>query len=196
MIQEDETVTELSTFEPDGRAIPYIDEGGDGPALALVVDRGLEGDALGTVAHFLIEEEGFRVVRVGLRKGSDAASLQDLASDTVDVLDRVGLGRAWVGGHGYGGTVARAIAAGHADRVGGLLVLAPEEAQIPLPAALPVLVIQGADDDQTPPEIGERLRDAAPERVSTATIDGAGHLFPATHPGQTAALIEAYLGWD
>jgi pimeloyl-ACP methyl ester carboxylesterase len=189
-------VTELSSFEPDGRAIPYIDEGGAGPALALVVDRGLEADALGTVAHFLVEEEGFRIVRIGLRKCADAASRQELARDTVDVLDHLGIGRAWVGGHGFGGTVARVVAAEHEDRVGGLLVLAAEDEQIPLPTALPVLVIQGSDDDESPPANGERLRDAAPERVSTAAIAGAGRHFPATHPGETAATIEAYLGWD
>ena len=189
-------MTELSIFEPDGRAIPYIDEGSAGPALALIVDRGLEADALGTVAHFLVEEEGFRVVRIGLRGGADAATRQDLARDAVDVLDHVGLGRAWVGGHGFGGTVAREVAAEHEDRVGGLLVLAAEDEQIPLPAALPVLVIQGSDDDITPPANGEKLRDAAPERVSTGTVEGAGHAFPATHAGETAALIEAYLGRD
>ena len=189
-------MTELSVYEPDGRAIPYIDEGGSGPALALIVDRGLDSDALGTVAHFLVEEEGFRILRIGLREGADAASRQELARDAVDVLDHVGLGRAWVGGHGFGGTVARVVAAEHEDRVGGLLVLAAEDEQVALPTALPVLVIQGSDDGESPPAHGERLRDAAPERVSTVTIEGAGRFFPATHPGETAATIEAYLGWD
>ncbi|MFV0320376.1 MAG: alpha/beta fold hydrolase [Microbacterium sp.] len=196
MTQEEQDVTELSIFEPEGRAVRYIAEGGDGPTLALVVDRGLDGDALGTVAHFLVEEEGFRVLRVGLRGGADAVKRRDLAQDVVDVLDHVGLGRAWVGGHGFGGTVARLVAAEHQDRIGGLLVLGVEEEQIPLPDALPVLLIQGADDVETPVTNGERVRDAAPERVSVATIAGAGHLFPATHPGETAVIIEAYLGWD
>lgn len=187
---------DIQIFEPDGRAIPFIDEGGDGPALALIVDRGLEADALGTVAHFLVEEEGFRVVRIGVRAGADAASRPELARDAVDVLGHVGLGRAWVGGHGFGGTVARVVAAEHEDRVGGLLVLAAEDEQIPLPATLPVLVIQGSDDDASPAAYADRLRDAAPERVSVATIAAAGRLFPATHPGETAATIEAYLGWD
>jgi pimeloyl-ACP methyl ester carboxylesterase len=61
---------------------------------------------------------------------------------------------------------------------------------------MPVLIIQGADDDVTPPAQGERLQSAAPERASVKNIAGAGHLFPLTHPIETAFIIEEYLDWD
>ena len=42
------TTENNSIFEPDGRAIPYVDEmsEGDGPVLVLIPGRGLEGGAL------------------------------------------------------------------------------------------------------------------------------------------------------
>ena len=59
-----------------------------------------------------------------------------------------------------------------------------------------MLIIQGADDDITPPRNGERLQSTAPERASVKSLDGAGHLFPLTHPVDTAFIIEEYLDWD
>lgn len=179
-------MAENSIFEPSGRAVPYVDEG-DGPVgLVLIPEGGLDGDALGVVAHYLAEEAGFRVVRIG------AVTVEDM----VAVLDHLGLEHSWIGGHGSGGTVARAFAAAHADRANGLLLLGVEEETIPLVPAIPVLIIQGSDDDITPPARGERLRSIAPERASITNIDGADHLFPMTHPVETAVVIEEYLDWD
>jgi len=179
-------MTDTQIFEPAGRAIPYLDEG-DGPvALALVPESGLDGDALGVIAHYLAEEAGFHVVRIGASEDEDVTG----------VLDHLGLDHAWIGGHGSGGTVARAVAAAHPDRVNGLLLLGVEDEQIPLAPAIPVLIIQGTDDDITPPANGERLQSTAPDRTSITSISGAGHLFPMTHPVATAVVIEEYLDWD
>ena len=43
---------------------------------------------------------------------------------------------------------------------------------------------------------GDRLHATARDRASVTGIPGAGHLFPLTHPSQTAVVIEEYLDWD
>jgi pimeloyl-ACP methyl ester carboxylesterase len=229
-------VTDTQTFEPEGRAIPYADEGSKGPAVVLIPGRGLNISYLGPLAHALVEED-FRIVRVGPRHPSTAAdaavSLHDLAQDVVDVMDHLGLADAWIGGHAFGGSVARTVSLDHPGRVGGVLLLGVEGAeqtdelhadgsQIPegardaevdamqraaqdaaadvewssLAPAVPVLVIQGAEDRMTPPINGQQLQASAPDRVSVVDVEGAGHLFPVTHVGATAWPIEDYLDWD
>lgn len=124
-------MTETQIFEPDGRAIPYADEGTTGPAVVLIPARGLNISYLGPLAHALVEED-FRVVRVGPRHPSTAAdahvSMHDLAQDVVDVMDHIGLGGAWIGGHAFGGSVARTVSLDHPERVGGVLLLGVEGA--------------------------------------------------------------------
>lgn len=189
-------MTQSSIFEPDGRAVPFIDEGEGPVALVLLSARGLEGDGLGVIAHYLAEEAGFRVVRVAPRPASGDSSPEERAADAVAVLDHIGLADAWIGGHGPGGAAARAFASQHAEHVNGLLLLGVEDDETPLAPAIPVLVVQGSADEVTPPENGRRLQATAPERTSVTTIDGADHLFPLTHPIQTAVVIEEYLDWD
>lgn len=187
-------MTDNSTVDADSRPISYVEEGEGPVALVLVADGGLDGDPLSVVSHYLAEEAGFHVVRVGT--SSDSESFDERVADVTSVLDRLGLEHTWIGGHGSGGTVARAFAATHADRVNGLLLLGVEEAEIPLAPVIPVLIIQGTEDEVTPPANGEALRSTAPERASVKNIEGAGHLFPLTHIMDTAVLIEEYLDWD
>jgi len=189
-------MTQLDTFEPDGRAISYADEG-QGPALVLIPGRGADGGVLGTLASIILEED-FRVVRIGARATSDESDLtfEELAQDVIDVLDHIGIDHAWVGGHGFGGSVARAVSAHHSDRVNGVLLLGVEDRDIPLSPIVPVMVLQGTDDDVTPPANGDALQASAPTLVSVTPIEGAGHMFPMTHAGETAAVIEDYLDWD
>lgn len=124
-------MAETQIFEPDGRAIPYVDERSDGPALVLLPGQGLNISYLGPLAHALVEED-FHVVRIGPRHPATAAdaevSLHDLAQDVVDVMAHVGLAGAWVGGHAFGGTVARTVALDHPGRVNGVLLLGVEGA--------------------------------------------------------------------
>lgn len=191
-------MTDTQIFEPDGRAIPFVDEG-DGPVkLVLIQERGLATDVLGVVGHYLAEEAGFHVVRIGHRadvKGEDP-SLDERVKDALAVIDHIGLGDTWIGGHGFGGTVARAFALAHPDRVNGLALLGVEEDETPLAPVIPVLIIQGSADTQTPPANGEALQSTAPERASVKSIDKADHLFPMTHPIETAVNLEEYLDWD
>jgi pimeloyl-ACP methyl ester carboxylesterase len=190
-------MTETQIFEPEGRAIAYVDEG-DGPVkLVLIQERGLPADVLGVVGHYLAEEAGFHVLRIGYRGDAGAElALDDLVEDALAVMDHVGLQDTWVGGHGFGGTVARALAAAHHDRVNGLLLLGVEESEIPVAPVIPVLIVQGSDDAVTPFANGERLQATAPERASIKRIDGGDHLFPMTHSIETAVNIEEYLDWD
>lgn len=191
-------MTETQIFEPEGRAIPFVDEG-DGPVkLVLIQERDLAADVLGVVGHYLAEEAGFHVVRIGHRaevKGEDP-SLDARVEDALAVIDHIGLGDTWIGGHGFGGTVARAFALAHPDRVNGLALLGVEEHETPLAPVIPVLIIQGSADMATPPANGEALQSTAPERASVKSIDGADHLFPMTHPIETAVNLEEYLDWD
>ena len=210
------TDTQPQIFEPEGRAIPYVEDAGSEPVLVLIPGYSNVA-ALGTLAHVLAEED-FRILRVGYRTAqTEGVTLHDLAQDVVDVMDHVGLGDAWVGGHAFGGAVARTVSIDHTDRVDGVLLLGAEGDEPrtdlePLQAAaaasvsldewralaptVPVMLIQGADDEVLPPANGERLQAAAPGLVSLVTLEGGGHLFPATHAGEAAFVIEDYLDVD
>ncbi|WP_300268249.1 alpha/beta hydrolase, partial [Microbacterium sp.] len=67
---------------------------------------------------------------------------------------------------------------------------------IALAPAIPVLIVQASEDDVTPAANAESLQATAPERASIKRVEGAGHLFPATHAIETAVIIEEYLDWD
>ena len=182
----------LETFEPNGRAIAYVDEGA-GPAVVLIPETGQDISSLGTLASILVEED-FRVIRLAaLDPGADR---HELAATVVGIMDAAGVDHAWIGGHGFGGTAARTVPADHHDRVNGVLLLAPEPADIPLAADIPVLVIHGTADEVTPLSESERLVASAPALASLKQVEGGGHLFPATHPGETSWFIEDYLDWD
>lgn len=186
---------EKSIFEPEGRAVPYLTEGEGPVALVLITDRALDADGLGVVSHYLAEEAGFHVIRIGARSSQDL-TVSDRVADALDVIDHLGLDAAWIGGHGFGGTVAREFATKHTDRVNGLLLLGVEDEQIPLAPAIPVLIVQATKDEVTPPTNAESLQATAPERASIKQVEGADHFFPATHPIETAVIIEEYLDWD
>lgn len=188
-------MTQKTIFEPEGRAVPYLTEGEGPVALVLITDRELEADGLGVVSHYLVEEAGFHVIRVGARDGQDLTR-SERAEDVLAVIDHLELDNAWVGGHGAGGTVARTFAAEHTDRVNGLLLLGVEDEQIPLAPAIPVLIVQATDDEVTPSANAASLQATASERASIKKVESAGHFFPATHPIETAVIIEEYLDWD
>jgi len=187
-------MTVTTIFEPDGRAIPFAVEGEGPVSLVLFSEGELDSDGLAVISHYLVEEAGFHVVRIGTP--AESASVDERVEGAVDVLDRIGLDHTWIGGHGAGGTAARTFAASHTDRTNGLLLLGVEDDELTLPPLMPVLIIQGTDDEIAPPSRGDRLRATAPERASVKNIDGAGHLFPRTHPIQTAFIVEEYLDWD
>ena len=213
---------DIQTFEPDGRAIPFAVEG-EGPAVVLMPAQGLNISYLYALAHS-VSQEDFRVVRIGSRRPStEDASMHDLAQDVIDVMNHLDVDHAWVGGHAFGGSVARVVALDHHDRVNGVVLFGVEgsepaavaevpdgvrdaevdalqaaawEAPISIAEGLPVLVIQGTKDEVTPEANGDALRASAPDRVSVVPVEGAGHMFPATHMAATSWAIEDYLDWD
>lgn len=187
-------MTQSNIFDPEGRAVPYAAEGEGPVALVLISERDVDGDGLGVVAHYLAEEAGFHLVRVS--SPADSGSLNERVADVLGVLDEIGLEDTWIGGHGGGGIVARAFAAAHTARVNGLALLGVEPADIPLAPGIPVLIVQATEDDVTPLANAEALQATAPERASIKTVDGADHLFPVTHPIETAVILEEYLDWD
>ncbi|SFS08488.1 Alpha/beta hydrolase family protein [Microbacterium sp. cf046] len=193
-------MTDTQIFDVDGRAIPYAIDGA-GPALVLIPGQGRTIDYLAALAHSIAEAD-FRVVRIGPRGSDPDVSLQDIAQDVIDVMDHLGVDHAWVGGHGFGGSVARIASVDHHDRVNGVLLLGVEGPAEgtgelpPLAQGVPVLVIQGTDDEVTPPSNGDDLQASAPDRVSAVRIEGGTHMFPATHVGATSWAIEDYLDWD
>jgi pimeloyl-ACP methyl ester carboxylesterase len=107
-------------FDADVRDISYLDEG-TGPAIVLLPEAGLDFAYFGALASILVEED-FRVVRIATRR-STATTLHELAQDVVDVLEHLGISEAWIGGHGFGGAVARTVAIDHHERVSGVLLL-------------------------------------------------------------------------
>ncbi|MFT4258804.1 alpha/beta fold hydrolase [Microbacterium sp.] len=188
-------MTDTQIFEPEGRAIPFVDEG-DGPVkLVLIQEDALAADVLGVVGHYLAEEAGFHVLRIGHRVDAAEASFDDRVADALAVIDHVGIQDTWFGGHGFGGTVARALVAAHSERANGLLMLGVEDVDVPLAPAIPVLIIQGDDDTVTPAANAEKLYATVPDRASIKPIPG-DHLFPMHHPIETAVVIEEYLDWD
>ncbi|WP_314423105.1 alpha/beta hydrolase [uncultured Microbacterium sp.] len=187
-------MTDTQIFEPEGRAIPFVDEG-DGPVkLVLIQEYGLAADVLGVAAHYLAEEAGFHVLRIGHRAAAEA-TLAERVDDVIAVIDHVGIDDTWVGGHGFGGTIARALVAAHADRANGLLLLGVEDVDIDVAPAIPVLIVQGTEDTDTPAVNAEALHATIPDRSSIKTIAG-DHLFPMHHPIETGVIIEEYLDWD
>lgn len=230
--EDGDDMADIETFEPDGRAIPYAEDRRNGPSLVLVPGQGLNIGYLGPLAEALAEED-FHVVRIGSRLPQSGAepTMHDLAEDVIDVMDHLDLAFPWVGGHGFGGSVARIASIDHPGRFGGLLLLGvegaedaaasaasevpenarkselvamqraaraatPEVGPLEIPPGIPILIIQGADDEVAAPANGEALAARAPERISVVTIEGARDLFPLTHVGETAWPIEDYLDWD
>jgi pimeloyl-ACP methyl ester carboxylesterase len=119
-------MTTPQIFEPDGRAIPFVEEG-EGPVrVALLPGLGLGISSLGTLSHVL-EEEGFHLVRIGVRQARlDGVTMHDLAADVADVMAHIGMTSAWIAGHGFGGALARTVALDHHDLTEGIILLGVE----------------------------------------------------------------------
>lgn len=189
-------MTEPRIFEPEGRAVPFVDEGEGPVTLVLVTTRPLEADGLGVISHYLAEEAGFRVVRIGARAAEEGIDASVRAADAADVIADLGIADTWIGGHGAGSTVAAVFALEHAGLVNGLLMMGVEDTDVHLAPGIPVLIIQAENDEVTPAANAEALQATAPERASITRIADADHYFVATHPIETAVVIEEYLDWD
>lgn len=176
------TQPQLQIFEPDGRAIPFVEEG-EGPVRVVLLPAfGLGVSSLGTLAHVL-EEEGFHLLRVGVRQGqTEGVTLHDLAQDVADVMAHVGLDSAWIGGHGLGGALARTVAHDHHDRAEGIILIGVESTEKRTEEALAALTALAEAEDMT---------DAAAVLAGPA-VDGAfAHAVLTRHRAAAAAAVQA-----
>lgn len=185
-----DTFEPTQTFEPEGRAIPFVDEGA-GPALVLLPGAGLTHTYLGTLAHVLTEED-FRVVRIGSRRPGAAdteVTLGDLAQDVVDVLTHLGIDDAWIGGHGFGGAIARAVSREHIDHVNGVLLLGADGPVPPTAEAARALQLAFSDapDDEVLAAMPELTGDFA-------DLAGAWNILRASRDPEVAVLQAAASG--
>jgi pimeloyl-ACP methyl ester carboxylesterase len=55
------------------------------------------------------------------------------------------------------------------------------------------LVLEGANDQITPPENGELLKQELGARVTLVSLPGAGHLLLVTEPGKAARAVVSFL---
>jgi pimeloyl-ACP methyl ester carboxylesterase len=178
------TIAPVLTFEPDGRAVPFVEEGEGPVAVVLLPALGLGVSSLGTLAHVL-EEEGFHLVRIGVRRNrTEGVSLHDLAQDIADVITHIGLSSAWIGGHGFGGALARTVALDHPDLTEGIVLIGvetPDERDGDEAAAL--AAIQDAADTE--------LVEAAAVLAGHAVDAGFAHSVVVRHRDMDAASVQA-----
>ena len=88
-------------------------------------------------------------MRIGF--ADDSVTPQARAEDALAVIDHIGLDHTLDRRARVGRDRRRVFATSHTDRVNGLLLLGVEDVEIPLAPLIPVLIIQGSDDDVTPP---------------------------------------------
>src|SRR5690606_16219637 len=91
-------MTGAGTAEAGDLTVPFAVEGEGPVTLVLLASRELNSDGLGVVAHYLAEEAGFRVVRIGARDGAQATT-SDRMADAVAVTKHLGITDTWIGGH-------------------------------------------------------------------------------------------------
>ena len=125
--------------ERDGLTFEELAGGpGDGPPVVLLHGFPQDASAWDRVVP-LLHEQGLRTYALQQRGYAEGARPREVAAyrmgelvgDVLALLDHLGLDRAHVVGHDWGGAVAWAVAAWHPDRVGALTVLST-----PHPAAL------------------------------------------------------------
>ena len=108
-----------------------VDSQGDGPPIILVHGAGcnLEDMRLALGERLAARHRVILIDRAGLgfseRRGRRGSSPAYQSAILRDVLDRLGVTRAIVVGHSWGGALAAAFALDHPQRVAGLVLLAP-----------------------------------------------------------------------
>ncbi|MDP3899410.1 MAG: alpha/beta hydrolase [Mesorhizobium sp.] len=110
-----------------GRAVAYVDSGGQGPVLL-----GLHGFTDSSRSFSLIAPylEGLRVIAPDLRghgasfQPADGFDIADFAGDMAAFCDRLGLARPFLAGHSLGAMVALDLAASRPDGFAGVVTLA------------------------------------------------------------------------
>lgn len=117
-------------IDTNGIRVHVIDHAGEGPVLVLAPGLTANSYAFdGLVAHGLAP--AMRVLAFDLRgrgetdKPDAGYDLDDHAADVVGVLDALGIGKVFMGGHSYGGMLSFWTAVQHSERVRGVIALDP-----------------------------------------------------------------------
>ena len=117
-------------IEVDGQQV-HVAEEGAGPPLLLI--HGLGGQ-MRNFGRDLIDDlaRDYRVIRVDRpgsgyspRAASTSADLRTPANVIVGLIEKLELEKPWLVGHSLGGALALTVAVLYADKVGGLLLIAP-----------------------------------------------------------------------
>src|SRR4026209_1606516 len=111
-----------------GDAQIYYEEQGRGPALMLVPGLGAQGASWAPQGRDFSRD--FRVIVHDHRGAGQSThsrirySVDQMAADTLTLMDRLGVERAHYGGHSHGGAIGQTIAQDHPDRLLSLVLSA------------------------------------------------------------------------
>jgi pimeloyl-ACP methyl ester carboxylesterase len=168
----------MATCDIGERAIGY-ERMGEGPPI--VVLNGFAGTRADWDPNFisgLLEENELVLVdNRGLGESSvddEPFSLEDMAADTVALIESLGLERPCLLGWSLGGMIAMGVALERPDLVGSLVLLATQS---------------GAGSEPIPADVGERLRD-----LSSSPAEQARRLISVLFTPERAPEIEAAAG--
>ncbi len=168
----------MATCAVGGREIGYERSGAGPPIVVLNGFAGARADwHPGFLAGLAAEHELVLLDNRGVGESSvdeEEFTVEDLAGDTIGVIESLGIDRPCLLGWSMGGFVAMALALARPDLAGSLVLLATHSG----PGAIPI-----------PEEVGARLRD-----LSGTPAEQAARLFPLLFTPERAPEMEAAAG--
>lgn len=180
---------------PAGRL--HVDDGGAG-GVPVVFIHSFAGSAANWTEQLEHLRGKRRAVAFDLRghgqseaRASEDVTIEDLAGDVGTVLDELELERVALVGHSIGGLAAIAYAAGHPERVAGML-LAGTPGRVPMQQADGIMSQMTSNYDDTMASYWERLLDHA----STATRAQVERDREAMPRSVSLALIRSTFAYD
>jgi pimeloyl-ACP methyl ester carboxylesterase len=176
----------------------HVDDGGSGDGVPVVFIHSFAGSGQHWSNQLDHLRPGRRAIALDLRghgqseaKADDDITIEDLAGDIGTVVESLELQRVALVGHSIGGSAATAYAAGHPDRVAGLLLVGTP-GRMPMQQADEVMSAMSSNYDDTMSSYWDRLlADATP--ATRAQIEREREAMPR----ETAmALIRASFAYD
>lgn len=176
----------------------HVDDGGSGDGVPVVFIHSFAGSGQHWSNQLDDLRPGRRAIALDLRghgqseaKAHDDITIEDLAGDIGTVVESLELQRVALVGHSIGGSAATAYAAGHPDRVAGLLLVGTP-GRMPMQQADEVMSAMSSNYDDTMSSYWDRLlADATP--ATRAQIEREREAMPR----ETAmALIRASFAYD
>ncbi len=137
----------------------------------------------GTVQPSDAAERALRVVFADVSDGEGVAAMRYMVGDPFDAE------AAW-----------KAVQQARDPEMGAMereaVIATPQQEWASIAPGIPVLIIQGTNDQIAPTANGEELKKQAPDQVTLEWIDGGGHLFALLQPKETAQAILSHLDGD